>query len=182
MESIAFESIYTGIIAAAVFLYVLYRQWVARPLTRMDFLLPVAGALYLGIRYLQDSGSAIGLIIQASATIGISSGLVAGHVVRVWKDERTGLAYQYGGWRYASVVALLLIGRVGWDLVSSAAGIQASVGVLNDAFLALTLGNYFGRNLHVGGRALHMIGWNPRAIPTRRQIREIKARARQSSR
>jgi hypothetical protein len=182
MESLAFDSFFTTVLAGAVFLYVLYRQWVARPLTRMDFLLPLVGAMYLGIRYLGDSTAPVGLIIQASAVIGIASGLVAGHLVQVWKDERTGLAYQYGGTRYALVVAALLLGRVGWDLFTNGVGISASVGTLNDAFLALTLGNYFGRNLHVGGRALHLIGWNPRAIPTRRQVKEIRARTRDVSR
>lgn len=167
------DTFLTSLLAAGVFAIVLVRQCITRPFTRRDLILPALGALYLGIRYMyvQDSAQPAAAIIQISATLGMASGLVAGQVVRVWREQASGLVYQYGGWRYAGVVIGLLGVRILWRLVVHVLGIGATVGLLNDAFIAVALGNYFGRSLNVGARALHLLRWNPSAIPSKRALK-----------
>jgi hypothetical protein len=138
--------------------------------------LPALGALYLTIRYLDGPNSASQVILQISATVGILSGLIAGGLVRVWRDEKTDLVYQYGGWRYAGVLLALLLIRVIWHLFVDVTGVAASVAVLNDSLIAVGVGNYLGRTLHVGVRALHLSGWKPNAIPRHRDVRRLRTK------
>lgn len=165
----------TTLLVGLLFAYLLVRQAIKRPVTRLDFILPILGAVYLTARYLDGPGTASQIFVEISATVGILSGLIAAGMVRVWRDAKTGIVYQFGGWRYAAVLFVLLATREVWRLFVDTAGIAASVTLLNDALIALALGNYLGRTLHVGIRALHLTGWNPRAIPGRRDVRKLKS-------
>jgi len=164
----------TTLLAALVVAYLIYRQFITRPVTRLDFILPVLGAAYIGIRYLDGPDNAARIFIEVMATLGITSGLFAAGLVQVWRDAQTNVVFQRGGWRYAAILLALVAFRGIWHLFVDATGISASVSLLNDALIALALGNYLGRTFHVGVRALHLHGWNLRAIPSRREVKRIK--------
>ncbi len=132
------------------------------------------GAAYLALRYLNHADTASQIFVQASAVVGVFSGLVAGGIVRVWRDDKTELIFQFGGWRYAAVLFGLLAFRMAWRLFVDAAGIGTSVALLNDGLIALGIGNYLGRTLHVGVRALHLAGWKPHLIPRYREVRRVR--------
>lgn len=165
------DTLATAILASLLFGFLVYRQCTRRPVTQKDFILPALGALYLGLRAQYGVTGIEAVIVEVSAVLGIASGFAAGSMVRVWRDAETGRAYQFGGWRYGVVLVGLVGVRVLWHVVTGGTGLAASVAALNDAFIALSLGNYFGRSVHVALRAFHLVGWNPRAIPTRRQIK-----------
>jgi hypothetical protein len=164
----------TALLAGLVVTYLIYRQFITRPVTRLDYILPALGAAYIGIRYFNGPDNAPRLFIEGVATFGIASGLLAGGLVQVWRDPQTNVVFQRGGWRYAAILFALVAFRAVWDLFTTATGISASVSLLNDALIALTLGNYLGRTFHVGVRALHLHGWSLRAVPRRREVRRIK--------
>ena len=44
--------------------------------------------------------------------LGVGTGLTSGQLVRVWRDEATGIVFQRGGWRYLIVLVALLLVRV----------------------------------------------------------------------
>jgi hypothetical protein len=165
----------TTLLAALIIAYLIYRQFITRPVTRVDFILPLLGAVYIGIRYLNGPDDAARIFVEAAAAVGVASGLLAAGVVHVWRDPQTGVVFQHGGWQYAAILLGLVAFRVVWHLFVDATGISASVTLLNDALIALTLGNYLGRTFHVGVRALHLHGWSPRAIPRRREVRRLKS-------
>lgn len=167
------SSLDTTFLAALLGTYVVYRQCVTRPVTRRDFILPIAGAIYLTVRYLQGPSTTSEIAVEVSATLGIASGLVAGGFVQLWRDAATNLVYQRGGWRYAVVLLALFVVHLLWREIGDYTGLTRGVAVLNDAFIALVLGNYLGRYLHIGARTLHLAGWQPHAIPT---VREAKQR------
>jgi hypothetical protein len=161
-----------------VFAYVLYRQVLPRPVTRLDFLLPGLGALYLAIRYLPDSAASPAIVVMVMTATGIASGLIVGEIVRVERDDRTSLIYQAGGLRYGAFVVGLLAIRLAMHLIAQGLGSSASFAQLNDAFIALLLGNYLGRNVNVVVRALVLVGWRYREIPPSRDARRIAASRR----
>ena len=110
----------TALLGAALFCYILYRQCVQRPVTRRDFLIPGIGALYLGTRYLGGSNLPVQDVVTVltATLIGIGTGLLCGQVIRVWRDEESGIVYQFGGWRYLVAFLGLLILRVAMRVVA----------------------------------------------------------------
>ena len=103
--------------------------------------------------------------------MGIGIGFASGALVRVWRDEASGLVYQYGGWRYAGVVVGLIMVRLLMRVVLGHSGIAVGTTVLNDAFIAMAIGAYLGRSLNIGMRAMTLLGWQVEALPSRRALR-----------
>ena len=165
----------TTLLATLIIAYLVFRQFITRPVTRLDYILPVLGAAYIGVRYLNGPDDAARIFIEVVAALGVTSGLLSGRLVRVWRDPQSNVVFQRGGWRYAAILLALVGFRAIWHVFVDATGISASVSLLNDALIALALGNYLGRTFHVGVRALHLHGWNLRAIPRRREVRRIKS-------
>lgn len=169
----AFLGAFLGV---ALFGYFFYRQCSRRPVTRRDLLIPAVGTLYLGVRYL--SGSNLPLrdvaIVLAGTLIGVGAGMLGGQMIRVWRDEESGIVYQFGGWRYAGALLVLLLARVAMRIVARQWDVTASAAVLNDAFIGMILGNYLGRAANVGLRALALLDWQFEALPGTRRLRRAR--------
>ncbi|HKW22434.1 MAG TPA: hypothetical protein VJO13_13710, partial [Ktedonobacterales bacterium] len=86
-----------ALIALLVFVFVCYRQFIVRTVTRGDLLIPLIGAAYLAaIQFSQPTSPLDTLMICGGALFGAATGLSSALVVRVWRDETTGLVMQRG--------------------------------------------------------------------------------------
>lgn len=167
----------TTLLGVALFCYLLYRQCVRWPVTRRDLLLPTLGALYLGWHYLGGASVASAVIVLVAAVIGAGTGLLSGQMIRVWKDEKSGIVYQFGGWRYVLAFVALLLLRLAMRVVVNGTDVIASAAVLNDAFIGMMVGNYLGRAANVGLRALALLGWHYDALPHTHDPRRVRRAA-----
>jgi membrane protein CcdC involved in cytochrome C biogenesis len=158
------DPIATALIAVVVVVYMLYRQFVQRPVTGRDIILPMLGGAYIGDRFLNGAGATGIVVVLGVAAFGVATGLVSGFVVRVWRDAATGTVYQRGGWSYLAILLSLLAVRLVLRIIFSATGTMDAT-VLNDAFIAMAIGNYAGRAITVGLRALALVGWDLEALP-----------------
>lgn len=170
------NALQTAILGVALFGYMLYRQFVRQPVTRRDLLLPGLGALYLGTRYFGGSGLGIhdALVVLTMSLIGVGTGLLGGQMVRVWRDPESGVVYQAGSWRYAAAFLALLVLRVVMRVAVDQSGVIATAAVLNDAFIGMMIGNYLGRAINVGVRALALLNWQYDALPASRRVRRAR--------
>lgn len=170
------NALQTAILGVALFGYILYWQFVRRPVTRRDLLLPGLGALYLGTRYFGGSGLGLhdALVVLIVALIGVGTGLIGGQMIRVWRDPDSGVVYQAGSWRYAVALLALLVLRVVMRVVVDQSGIIATAAILNDAFIGMMIGNYLGRAINVGVRALALLDWQYDALPDTRRVRRAR--------
>lgn len=170
------DPITTVFAAIAIGGYVLYRQFMQRPVTAKDIIIPVAGGLYLGDRYLTGGTVGAAALVMSAAAIGVVSGLFSGFAVRVWQDAASGAVFQKGGWSYLAVLLGLVVGRIVLKIAISTTGV-IDPSLLNTAFLAMAIGNYAGRAIMVGLRALALVGWNLEALPQRtsRQARRVRS-------
>jgi hypothetical protein len=170
------DGLQMALLGAALFCYFLYRQCVRRPVTRRDFLIPGIGALYLGARYL--GGSTLrgqdGIIVLSATLIGIGTGLLCGQLIRVWRDQGSGVVYQFGGWPYLVAFLGLLLVRVAMRVVVRQWDLAANAAVLNDAFIGMMVGNVFGRAVSVGARALALLDWQFDALPSKTSLRRAR--------
>ncbi|MGI8691083.1 MAG: hypothetical protein ACR2M3_21085 [Thermomicrobiales bacterium] len=164
------------ILGAALFCYMLYRQCARRPVTRGDLLIPGIGALYLGTRYLGGASFQIqnAVIVLVAALIGVGTGLLCGQMIRVWRDQESGIVYQYGGWPYAVAFLSLLIVRIAMRVVVRQWDFGTSAAILNDAFIGMMVGNFLGRAVNVGARALALLGWQFDALPHTQRARRAR--------
>jgi hypothetical protein len=165
-----------ALIGVALFCYFLYQQCVRRPVTRRDFLIPAIGALYLGARYLGDSTLRVqdAAVVLAATLIGIGTGLLCGQVIRVWRDRESGVIYQFGGWPYLLSFLGLLLVRIAMRVVARQWDVVASAAVLNDAFIGMMMGNFLGRAVNVGVRALALLDWQFAALPSGTNARRAR--------
>lgn len=160
------DPITTALITVAAFIFMVYRQFVERPVTAKDIVLPVGVGLYLADRYLTGGSLAAAALALGAAGAGIVTGLFSGAVVRVWQDSSSGAVYQRGGWSYLAVLGGLVAVRIVLHVVFSATGLVDAT-TLNTAFIAMAVGNYVGRAITVGLRALALVGWDVAALPQR---------------
>lgn len=158
------DPITTALAAVAIVVYVLYRQFAQRPVTTKDIIIPIAGGLYLGDRYLTGGSVTSAALVVGAAGIGIVSGLFSGFAVRVWEDASSGAVFQKGGWSYLAVLLGLVIVRIAVKVAVSSTGALDPT-TLNAAFIAMAIGNYAGRAITVGLRALALVGWDLQALP-----------------
>jgi hypothetical protein len=166
----------TALLGVALFCYILYRQCARRPVTRSDFLIPGIGALYLGTRYLGGASLQVhdAVIVLTATLVGIGTGLLCGQMIRVWRDEESGIVYQFGGWRYLVAFLSLLVVRVAMRVVARQWDVGVSAAVLNDAFIGMMIGNYLGRAVNVGARAMALLDWQFDALPSTRPARRAR--------
>jgi len=74
------------------------------------------------------------------AALGVGTGLVSGQVVRVWRDEATGIVFQRGGWRSLIVLIVMLLARVLIRFVFIRSGSAVDETALNAALIAALVG------------------------------------------
>lgn len=99
-----------------------------------------------------------GAVVIIGAVFGVSTGLVSGQLIRVWRDEATGVVFQRGGWRYLIVLIVLLLVRVLIRFLFMRSGSAVDEAVLNAAFIAAIVGNFLGRDIVIALRALPLVG------------------------
>lgn len=165
----------TAILALIVLGYMLYRQMITRPVTRRDLLLPLVAGIYLAAVYFGHPSSPADVTVVAGAALfGIATGVASAAIVQVWRDGTTNLVMQRGGWRYLLVLLGLIAVRGALHVALSALKLDVSEAALNDAFIGMAVGSYNGRAVLVGLRALALLGWDPNALPGRRDARVLR--------
>jgi hypothetical protein len=149
--------IITALVALGIVVFIFVRQVIQQPVTQRSLLLPLILSVALAVVFLLShpalEGSAAVLI---GAVLGIGTGLVSGQVIRVWRDEATGVVFQRGGWRYLIVLIVLLLLRVLLRFVFIKSGSAVDETVLNAALIAALVGNFVGRDIHIALRALKL--------------------------
>ena len=151
----------TIIVALFVIGYVLFNMLTERPITQRDLFVPVIGGSLLGYSYLQLANLFSGLLTIGSAFVGIVLGLIIAQLVRVWRDDATGLVHQKGNWLFVGAYVGLIALRFVIDFALHLQGIPA----LNDAMFAMAIGTYIGRTLNISLRSLALNRWNYNALP-----------------
>lgn len=144
------------LIIAVVLIYICYKQCVQQFVSNRDFMLPAAAAIYFGYMVVNGLvGIDSALLVLVGSVLGVLTGLWSGQVVRVWRDNKTEVVFQRGGWSYLLVLIGLLVARMIIYIVLRYTGIAGDFGTnaINDAFIALTVGNYLGRSINVHLRA-----------------------------
>ena len=151
--------IVTVVLALVLVVFIFARQMIQMPVTQRGLLLPVIVCVVLGAWFLvgQPALAAVAAV-GIGVVFGVGTGLVSGQVMRVWRDEVTGMVLQRGGWRYLLVVIALLLVRVLIRFVLIWRGITVDEASLNAAFIAAIVGNFLGRDVVIAVRALPLAG------------------------
>lgn len=153
------DVIITVVLALALVIFIFARQMMQRPVTQRGLLLPLMVGVVLGGVFLARQPAFVAVAaVGIGLVLGLSTGLVSGQVMRVWRDEATGIVWQRGGWRYLLVVIALLLVRVLIRFVLIASGIAVDEATLNVAFIAAIVGNFWGRDIVIAWRALLLAG------------------------
>lgn len=139
--------------------YMFYKQCAQQIVAGRDFLLPLAGAVYFGITLYKGTNPTIVDPVIIGAVIGLITGVPGGQIVRVWRDTKTGLIYQRGGWSYAFILIGLIVLRVGIYVGVYVSKLAVDFNLLNYVFIAMALGNYLGRNINVHVRSQPLAAW-----------------------
>ena len=149
----------TAVVALAIVVFIIARQIMQLPVTQRSLLMPLVLSVALGGVFLVGH-PAPGRIaaVFIGAVLGVGTGLVSGQVVRVWRDEATGIVFQRGGWRYLIVLIVLLMARVLIRFVFIRSGSAVDETALNAALIAALVGNFLGRDIRTALRALVLSG------------------------
>ena len=159
-------TIVMALVALAVLGFIIYRQLVTRPVTIRDLLLPLLGGLYLTAMYANQPGSAADLVTLVAGTVfGVATGLGSATMVAVWRDATTGTVLQRGGWKYLLVLVSLIVARILLRVAAQALHLDVSTIALNEALIGMAVGNYGGRAVLVGMRALALQDRTPTTTP-----------------
>ncbi len=151
--------IITVLLAVVIVVLIFTRQIIQRPVTQQSLLLPLILSVALGGLFLAGHPAPEGIVaVIIGALLGVGTGLVSGQVVRVWRDEATGIVFQRGGWRYLIVLMVLLLARVLIRFVFIWSGSAVDETVLNAALIAALVGNLLGRDIRTALRALPLAG------------------------
>ena len=151
--------IITALLALVIVVFIFVRQIIQRPVTQMNLLLPMILSVALGGVFLVGHPAPEGIAAVAiGAMLGVGTGLVSGQVVRVWRDEATGIVFQRGGWRYLIVLIVLLMARVLIRFLFIWSGSAVDEVALNAALIAALVGNFLGRDIRTALRALPLAG------------------------
>lgn len=151
--------IVTALLALVIVVFIFVRQIIQRPVTLQSLLLPLILSVALGGGFLVDHPMPEGIAaVIIGAVLGIGTGLVSGQVIRVWRDEATGIVFQRGGWRYLIVLIVLLLARVLIRFVFIWSGSSVDETALNAALIAALVGNFLGRDIRTALRALSLSG------------------------
>lgn len=158
------------IIVMIIFLgYVVSRLLSQRPVTRGSLLLPIGLGLYVGYSSMQYAQAATSIFVLGGAFFGILLGLIIGQLVRVWRDETSGITHQQGDWLfvciYLGIIALRFAAQFALQHTAFPAGAEA----LNGTMLAMSIGTSIGRSVNIALRALALNRWDYSALPGRRE-------------
>ena len=151
--------IITVLLVLAIVVFIFARQIIQRPVTQRSLLLPLILSVALGGMCLVGHPAPEGIAaVIIGAVLGVGTGLVSGQVVRVWRDEATGIVFQRGGWRYLIVLIVLLLARVLIRVLFIWSGSAVDDTALNAALIAALVGNFVGRDIRTALRALPLVG------------------------
>jgi len=151
--------IVTAVVALVIVVFIFVRQIIQRPVTQQSLLLPLIVSVALGGVFLVGHPAPEGIAaVVIGAVLGVGTGLVSGQVVRIWRDEATGIVFQRGGWRYLIVLTVLLLARVLIRFVFIWSGSAVDETALNAALIAALVGNFLGRDIRTALRALPLVG------------------------
>ncbi len=151
--------ILTALLALVIVVFIFARQIIQRPVTQLSLLLPLMLSVALGGVFLVSHPAPEGIAaVIIGAVLGVGTGLVSGQVVRVWRDEATGIVFQRGGWRYLIVLIVLLLARVLIRFLFIWSGLAVDETALNAALIAALVGNFLGRDIRIALRALKLSG------------------------
>ena len=147
--------IITALVALVIVVFIFVRQIIQRPVTQRSLLLPLIVSVALGGVFLVGHPAPEGIAaVVIGAVLGVGMGLVSGQVVRIWRDEATGIVFQRGGWRYLIVLIVLLLARVLIRFLLIWSGSSIDETTLNAALIAALVGNLLGRDILTALRAL----------------------------
>ena len=151
--------IVTALLALVLVVYIFARQIIQRPVTQKSLLMPLILSVALGGVFLLSRPAPEGIVaVIVGVVLGIGTGLVSGQVVRVWRDDATGIVFQSGGWRYLIVLIALLLARVLIRFLFIWSGSAVDETALNAALIAALVGNFLGRDIRTALRALPLAG------------------------
>jgi len=151
--------IVTAALALVIVVFIFARQIIQLPVTQRSLLLPLLLSLVLGGVFLVSHPAPEGIVaVLIGVVLGVGTGLVSGQVIRVWRDEATGIVFQRGGWRYLIVLIVLLLARVLIRFVFIWGGSAIDEAALNAALIAALVGNFVGRDIRTALRALSLSG------------------------
>jgi len=151
--------IVTALLALVIVVFIFARQIIQRPVTQLSLLLPLMLSVALaGVFLVSHPAPEAILAVVIGEALGVGTGLVSGQVVRIWRDEATGLVFQRGGWRYLIVLIVLLLARVLIRFVFIWSGSAVDETALNAALIAALVGNFVGRDILIAQRALQLSG------------------------
>ncbi len=151
--------IITVLLVLAIVVFIFARQIIQRPVTQQTLLLPLILSVALAGLFLAGHPAPEGIAaVGIGAVLGVGTGLVSGQVVRVWRDEATGMVFQRGGWHYLIVLIALLLARVLIRFVFIWSGSAVDETALNAALIAALMGNLLGRDIRTALRALKLSG------------------------
>ena len=149
----------TALLVLAIVVFIFVRQISQRPVTQQSLLLPLILSVAFGGLFLADHPAPEGIVaVIIGAALGVSTGLVSGQVVRVWRDEATGIVFQRGGLRYSLVLIALLLARVLIRFLFIWSGLAVDEMALNAALIAALVGNFLGRDIRTALRSLPLAG------------------------
>jgi hypothetical protein len=151
--------IVTALLALVIVVFIVARQIIQRPVTQRSLLMALILSVALGGVFLVGHPAPEGITaVIIGAVLGVGTGLVSGQVIRVWRDEATGIIFQRGGWRYLIVLIALLLARVLIRFVFIWSGSAVDETALNAALIAALGGNFLGRDIRIALRALPLAG------------------------
>jgi hypothetical protein len=151
--------ILTALLALVIVVFIFARQIIQLPVTQRSLLMPLILSVVLGGVFLVGHPAPEGIAaVFIGAALGVGTGLLSGQVIRVWRDEATGIIFQRGGWRYLIVLLALLLARVLIRFVFIWSGLAVDETALNAALIAALVGNFVGRDIHIALRALSLSG------------------------
>jgi hypothetical protein len=151
--------IITGLVTLAIVVFIFVRQIIQLPVTQRSLLIPPIVSVVLGGVFLVGHPVPEGIAaVIIGAVIGVGTGLLSGQVIRVWRDETTGIVFQCGGWRYLIVLIVLLLARVLLRFVFTWSDLAVDETALNAALIAALVGNFLGRDIRIALRALELSG------------------------
>src|SRR5947209_10752934 len=151
--------IITALLALVIVVFIFVRQIIQRPVTQRNLLLPLIVSVALGGVFLVGHPAPEGIVaVIIGAVLGVGTGLLSGQVIRVWRDEATGIVFQRGGWRYLIVLIALLLARVLIRYLFMRSGSAVDETALNAALIAALVGNFLGRDIRTALRALSLTG------------------------
>ena len=140
--------------------YVLFNILSEKTITLRDVLLPILAGIYLGYSYFQHADSFSSILVAGGAFIGIVLGLIIAQLIRVWRDEKTGLVHQKGNWLFIGTYVGIIVLRVAIEVVLHKSGFSNGIPALNDAMLATVVGTYIGRAFNIVLRTLALNNWD----------------------